>query len=568
MALLGEVEEILRDLWIPREKPSALEWAERNIILDRRFSPRPGRYDVTYTPYLAQPHEWFSSPKVRQITLCKAAQLGGTTWLANCIMYAICEDPGPVLYVTSTQDNAKSWSERELLPRLKACDPIRPLLPTDSDEFRKVEMHFTTCTVKLVGSNSEGNLASRPIRYLFCDEVDKWPDQSAREAPSLDLAKARTNFYRSTSKMVLTSTPTVESGAIWKEFLLGSQHKFHIDCPHCGAAQPLVFEQIKWPAGLKDLLGAWDLDGVAREAWYECEKCAGHWEQALQHDLVRAGHWEATHPKAPADHVSAHISSLYSPQFCWGDIAKIFLQKKNNAGGLHDFYNNILGLPFHESAAEVEEEHLAPHRLDYQLGQCPCEKPAAILLGADVQQAFTNYVVRAFSSTGESWLLDYGRFAGLEDLVAWAVAARYGEMKISGGLVDSGYATETVYRGCQEAGRRGLRLLPSKGSGERFLVKPVRLTDMSIGARTFKNSLVMYSDADFKRTLYLDIIRDQKEKWWIPAGAGTDYIAELLREKMVTLQNTRGYDQVVWKRFGANHYADAEKLALVMWTAR
>jgi phage terminase large subunit GpA-like protein len=579
MVKLDSLEATLADIWAPRVRPSALEWAQQNIILDRRFSPRPGRYDVTYTPYLAQLHEWFSDPKIREVTLVKGAQLGGTTWLANCIMWAIAEEPGPVLYVTSTQDNAKSWSERELLPRLKACEALKPFLPVDEDDFRKVEMHFTTCTLRLVGSNSEANLASRPTRYLFCDEVEKWPDQSTREAPALDLAKARTNFYRAISKIVITSTPTVETGAIWKEYLLGSQHRFEIPCPHCGHHQPLVFEQIKWPQELKDLLGAWDLDAVARSAWYECDTCKGAWPQAQQHELVRRGVWRATNPKAPADHISAHISALYSPQIGWGDIAKLFLQKKNTAGGLHDFYNNYLGLPFRQAGTEVEEEHLVAHREEYDLGTIPsaCGKPAAILLGADHQQAFTNYVVRAFSVTGESWLLDYGRVASPEDLVAWATAQRYRVVgdpaaapayKISGGLIDSGYATEHIYRTCLEAHRVGFRLLPSKGSGERFITKPVRVTDMSVGSRVYNRSLVIYSDNDFKRHLYIDILRDQKQPWWFPSAVGTDYTGELMRERMVTVQDKRGYESVVWKRYGANHYADAEKLALVMWQSR
>jgi hypothetical protein len=49
---------------------------------------------------------------------------------------------------------------------------------------------------------------------------------------------------------------------------------------------------------------------------------------------------------------------------------------------------------------------------------------------------------------------------------------------------------------------------------------------------------------------------------------GSDYTAELLRERMVTVENSRGYEETIWKRFGPNHHADAEKLALVMWQSR
>jgi phage terminase large subunit GpA-like protein len=152
---LEEIKEQLGKTWDPRKRPSPLDWAEKNVILDKRFSPRPGRYDCTYTPYLRKLHDWFGDPRVRQLTLAKSAKIGGTTWLANCLMWSICEDPGPILYVTSTGDNAKSWSERELHPRLKACEAIRPLLPVDADDFRKSEMHFTTCplVITIVGTS-------------------------------------------------------------------------------------------------------------------------------------------------------------------------------------------------------------------------------------------------------------------------------------------------------------------------------------------------------------------------------------------------------------------------------
>jgi hypothetical protein len=193
-------------------------------------------------------------------------------------------------------------------------------------------------------------------------------------------------------------------------------------------------------------------------------------------------------------------------------------------------------------------------------------------MGADVQQAFTNYIVRAFSASGESWLVDYGRFAGVDDLVEWAAAVRWRiggkDVKITAGLVDSGWQPEHVYRACAAGQKKGVRLMPSKGSGEKFMTKPLRLTDIVIGGRTYRDSLVIYSDNDFKRMFYVELIRDGKAPWWVPENVGEDYTQELLRERMVSVVNARGYEQVVWKRFGANHYADAEKLALVMWSAR
>jgi hypothetical protein len=113
-----------------------------------------------------------------------------------------------------------------------------------------------------------------------------------------------------------------------------------------------------------------------------------------------------------------------------------------------------------------------------------------------------------------------------------------------------------------------LKLLPSKGSAEKFAAKPVRLTDLQIGAERFRDALVIYSDADFKRLLYLDHIRDGKGPWWIAKNTGADYRDEMLKERLVMQKTPRGYEEPTWKRMGANHYADAEKLCLVWWHAR
>ena len=40
------------------------------------------------------------------------------------------------------------------------------------------------------GANSPAGLASRPIRYLLCDELDRW--EATKEGNALDLAVKRT----------------------------------------------------------------------------------------------------------------------------------------------------------------------------------------------------------------------------------------------------------------------------------------------------------------------------------------------------------------------------------------
>ena len=573
MTSLQRLERDLVSLWEPREKPDPLTWAEREIILDPRFSPRPGRYSCDFTPYLKQLHHWFGDNKVRQLTFVKSAQIGGTTLMANLIQYCVAEQPGPVLYVTSTAENAKSWSERELIPRMRSCTALRPVLPDDPDLFKKTEMQFKSCTVKLTGSNSEANLASRPVRWLFCDEVDKWPDSSATEAPSLELAMARVNFYKSISKTVLASTPTVETGAIWKQFLAGSQHRLHISCPSCGEAAPLEFDQVKWSEDLRDEHGAWDLDGVRDTACYQCPSCGSLWEQYQKRRLIEdacdRGLWIAGNPSAPSDHISSHVSAMYSPQMSLGDMAVLFLQKQSTPGGLHDFRNTYEGLPFENRAASVKEDAILELRGSYRLREIPAavtagESPVILTLCADPGEKQTHWSVEARNDQGESWIMDYGTVLSVEDLISEDfLAARRYELPGSeelvapvAGLIDSGFLTERVYSVCAKS--RGL-YYPSKGSESTFGNYAVT------SIKGLNILLYTYGDFAWKTHLYLERIKKKlPPRLHLPADIGRDFIDGLSGQQMLENKNSR-VSPFYWKKVANDHFGDCTKLHCVAW---
>ena len=60
-----------------------------------------------------------SSPATH-ITLLKGVQTGGTTNAAeNRILFEIIADPGPLLYITATDDLALEWGEKRLEPMIE-----------------------------------------------------------------------------------------------------------------------------------------------------------------------------------------------------------------------------------------------------------------------------------------------------------------------------------------------------------------------------------------------------------------------------------------------------------------
>ena len=560
---LEQVRGELSGFWRPKKRLDPLEWSEENVVLDGRYTPRPGRFSCDFTPYLRGLHQWFGDPRVRQITFCKSAQVGGTTFLGNIIMYTVAQAPAPLLYVSSTAENAKSWSERELIPRLKSCPAIRSLMPENDDDFRKMEMHFKSCTVRLVGSNSEGNLASRPIKVLLADEIEKWPVENEKEAPALELAVARTNFFRSSRKVIITSTPTIEDGPIWQNFLRGSQHRFHVPCPECGHRQALRFEQVLWSEDLRNDEGAWDFDAVAESAVYQCEECGALWPQEMQRELVEKGEWISGNLSAPRDHVSAHISAMYSPQMTWGEIAKMFLQKKETPGGLHDFQNNILGEPWEERSATITNESVLDLRdKSYRLGECPID-PVLVTICADVGEKETHWAVEARKATGESWVIDYGTVLAPEDLISptFLEARNYRTpsgriVRPTAGLIDSGFNTERVYSVCINSDRL---FWPYKGSDAAFGLWSV--------SEVKGTGLLLYTGVDYtlKTALYLDrIAKRLPPLLHLPADTGRDFLNGLSGQQLMESKTNKSLGRY-WKPVRADHFGDCVKMSMLGW---
>lgn len=548
----------LGDVWRPRKRPACIDWCRKNIWLDGRFTDREGYYDPTFNPYIIPLHEWFGDPNVRTITVPKGAQLGLTTWLANCMQWVICEEPGPVLYVTSTADNAKSWSEREWFRRIDSCAPLKRLVPDERDALRKMEQNFLTCDVKLVGAQSENNLASRPVRYLFADECDKWP------AGFLGQAEARTVSFRKQGldKIAKISTTTDEEGPIWQSWLASTQHEVHVSCPNCRARQiPDFFTHIKWPRDLKDGKGNWDIDRARQEAYGQCSACGITWPQDNQKAIIATAEAVRQNMQASDAHRGLRLPSVLSPFLSWGELAAIFLTKKDQPGGMEDFWNNYLARPYTHNLASVKEGSLLDLRGDHRLGICP-EEPALVTLCADVADKQTHWSVEARRADGTAWLIDYGTVLAVEDLLpllerTYPISGSSTRAHIQAGLVDSGWATDRVYRVCARSSRR---LLPSKGS-------QAQVGTWTTFTPTDFPELTGYVYVDFtaKCALYLDAIAKRMPPLLIwPADVGHDFLTGHTGQAMREKTTERGRIKY-WRSVANDHYGDCSKLHRVCW---
>lgn len=568
----------------PRTRLGCDEWAEANIKLTLTAEPGPFRH--ARRPYFRAPHAWFSDPTITQITCRASAQVSKTTWIGNCISYAICEDPGPILYASSDEKVAKTWVKTRFKPQVEDCDALRALKPADDDDYNNMEMLFKTCPVSIAGGQSAAGAASRPIRYLFLDEVDKMAKATDDESDVLALFIQRTRTFRQKKKIIITSTPTTPKGNVNKHYLKGSQHRLFVACPHCQGEFFFSFREefsnggIKWPDDCKDDDGKWDLDEVAERATYLCPHCEAHIEQTHQREMVNAGEWRSTNDKARKSHISFHIDTMSA--LPWGEVACLFLSKKDEPGGLQDFYNSDLGLPYERQHGGVNDaaitavqmaspDYNAPRRESQEgtwkvpLNLAEFAPVVAITTSVDVQLASYWWSTRLWLEDMSSFLIDWG------DAVSESDIMRIGTRKYefaSGEIIqpykciiDSGYRTKNeggVYLFCQRSG--GL-FTPSKGLGDgKGLYEPVKETIIATGHGDARINLIQYRDAMLKDWLYEVTIKKQAgAPWYLPRNLDANYRVQIQDEKLVEENG-----KIDYKDGGNNHLGDTEKMNLAL----
>ena len=95
---------------------------------------------------------------------------------------------------------------------------------------------FPGGSVAIIGANSPADLSSKPVRYIFMDETDRFPASAGTEGDPIKLAERRTETYKWNRKIVKTSTPTIKGQSkIEADYMNGTQEEWHTECPYCHA---------------------------------------------------------------------------------------------------------------------------------------------------------------------------------------------------------------------------------------------------------------------------------------------------------------------------------------------
>ena len=301
-----EALQVLR----PPGKDTVSEWADQNRYLGSA-SAVPGRWCTAFTPYLRQIMDTYNDPEIEEVAVVKPAQVGGTEGISNVLAYIIACDPAPAMAVYPTLEVAEGMADERLRPMVETTPALRERFDPSS---KRLALRFDGMTLVVAGANSPASLASRAVRDLVLDEVDKYPVFSGREADPISLARERTKTFENSRKIYLLSTPTFESGAIWREWLeADTQYEFFVSCPHCGAAWTFAFGRLKFDGSSPE--------AARRSAVYVCQECGAAIDDRQKLAMVQAGGWQAVRERGRRK-VAFRFSSFLSPWLRLGDLAE------------------------------------------------------------------------------------------------------------------------------------------------------------------------------------------------------------------------------------------------------
>ncbi len=162
------------------------EWADEFRMVPGDASQEPGRWRSSRTPYLKEIMEVLS-PKhpARECIVMKGSQLGFTEVGLNTIGYVVDQGLGSMLVVMPTIDIAKKkFTKARLNPTIQATPCLRNKFKVDVSRDSNNTLTSKTYeggTLFLGGANSAASLSSIPARWLFLDEIDKYPKDLQQE---------------------------------------------------------------------------------------------------------------------------------------------------------------------------------------------------------------------------------------------------------------------------------------------------------------------------------------------------------------------------------------------------
>ena len=404
----------------PPDDLTVSQWAEAKRRLSAESAAEPGPWRTERTPYLREPMDAFTDPKVRHIIMVAASQVGKSEFLNNCIGYIIDEDPGSILFVHPTTIDAQEYSKLRIAPMLRDSPALRQKIaaPKSRDSHNTIlQKAYPGGILTMCGSTEAHALASKPIRYVFGDERDRWATSAGNEGDPWDLAMARqTTFYN--AKAVEVSTPTIKNAsAIEAAYYTGTMERWNSRCPHCGEYHEIRWSDIRFEHD--EIIVSHKKTFKVKKVYYTCPGCGCVSTEA---EMKRApAKWIAENPEAYGQGSrSFWLNAFVSQWASWESIVLKYLNALGSTKKMQVVYNTCFGETWEDRGDIEDEDSLLARREDYgkdENGE-PVELPPGVLVltaGVDTQDDRMEYEIVGHGFFGETWGIEKGIVMGRPD---------------------------------------------------------------------------------------------------------------------------------------------------------
>lgn len=544
----------------PPANDTVSQWADRNRVLVSDSSSEPGPWRTDRAPYQREIMDAFTQPGIYEIVIMASAQVGKSEIELNMMGRAIDIDPGPILYVQPTDKVAEDYSKRRIAPMIAACPTLRDKVyrAKGRDSNNTITMKtFPGGSLAIIGANSPSDLASKPVRYIFLDEIDRFPASAGTEGDPIELAERRTETYRHNRKIVKCSTPTIKGASkIERAYMHGTQEEWRTECPYCREYSFIQFDDVKF-----DKEEFQDEEGqtqyTVKNTRWMCPVCK---RETAELEVKRLpAKWVVRNAKALQNGIrSFRLNAFMSPWSDWKDIALSFLRAKDDPELLKVFHNTMLG-----ESWELRDRSGAPEKLLERKEHYNAEVPTGVLvltMGIDTQDNRLEYEVVGWDREEQSWGISRGVIPGRADSEGvweevdqllereWKMPNGMG-MRVLATFMDSGgHFTEEVYRQCAKRGNR--RIWPIKGeSGEgKPYVRQMKNANLPKGAVGFmiavdagKEAILFSTGVEETGPRYMHFPKDPL------CGYDLEYFRGLLSEKQV-IHRKKGQNVIEWEK--------------------
>ena len=472
-------------------------------------------------------------------------------------------DPCAVMMIQPTIELAQDYSKSRISPMIRDTKVLSQVFyETKSEDGAKTRDGKNTILSKLFpggrlimcGANSPAGLASRPVRVLLADEVDRFPDSAGTEGDPVDLAAKRmTTFWNRV--MGLFSTPTNEgSSRIDVEYQTGTQEEWQHECPNCGEYHLIRHTEIECETEEhKDAKGRKIV--VVSDVKWRCPDCGSTFSEDEMRKVPQK--YISKNPAALHNGIrSFFVNGFTSPWLTWNDIMREWLEAKGDPTREKVVMNTRFGESYAQQGAFEDYQQFIRRREKYG-----ADLPDGVLLltgAVDTQDNRLEYEITGWGYGEECWGICKGVILGEPDNKAtWdaldAVLDKVYRFKNGTGLkvarafIDSGgHYTSKVYEYCEK-----------NFSKQRFAIKGTAGTpgiplNYKIGkASGSKIPLVMLGVDDGKQQVMNRLAIEEP---------GAKYFHFPLDEELL---GTRGYDELYFKGIISEHKKKVKRKGVI-----